>query len=410
MPIIIKQIHELIEMRDIRKAEAIIGRLLRSKQDPNLYFQLLLCRAKVRIFSSRPDEALQDLLVVKNEHPTLTNDPSYQELTADCYLARFETASVGFAQKNDVQHAQELYNALIQDYPLYDNLGWIHYQIGRAYLINANPKLAEDHFLKALFAPSTFPALTAYCYERLGFIAFYEKRQSTLAMTYLTKALHTYPASEPPQWLVQVYLLRSRILKEFGLEDALASAQIAYDIANDAGAKSVIAETLFTMAELYSGYTHNDGFVIEYLNRFMQISKSPIGIDVTWSRAHEMMGNAYANLEKFDQAISAYQNALQCNPYHPWEDSLRFRIAKCYYELKQPQKAIQIIGDLIHNRQSVDYQIYHLLGNAHYALNQYKLAIQAYETAIELAPAGTNIAIMQDLVTMAKQLDSPFGG
>jgi len=74
-------------------------------------------------------------------------------------------------------------------------------------------------FTHALLKQSHVPALTAYCYERLGFIAFYESRELRSAVTFLQKAIATYPANDARLWLVQAHTLHSRILREMRLMD-----------------------------------------------------------------------------------------------------------------------------------------------------------------------------------------------
>ena len=207
------QIQELITSRDYKKAERAIANLLRTDLSSEDSATLFLLRAKARLLSGRPSEAIHDWKQAEEISRIFASKLESQELLADSYLSRYETASVGFAQKSDVREASQIFQKISSKGEEYANIGWVYYQQGRIALIEGQSYAAETYFHKALFNPSTESALTAYCYERLGFVAYYESRQSKKALIFLDKALDTYPISEPRLWLVQVYLLKSRVQK-----------------------------------------------------------------------------------------------------------------------------------------------------------------------------------------------------
>jgi tetratricopeptide (TPR) repeat protein len=124
----------------------------------------------------------------------------------------------------------------------------------------------------------------------------------------------------------------------------------------------------------------------------MQYSKKPLGVDVTWSRVHELLGDAYFQLGQFMMAADAYEAALQHNPYHPWEISLHYRIAQSYYQQNDYAQAIAAVNRLIaaataEDEQVADYRVHEILGNAQFALGQYADAVISYQRALDLAPA-----------------------
>lgn len=407
----LRQIQKLIASREIKKAEVQIARWLRaiSTSDDD-YPELLRARAQVRLLASRPEEALHDLQKACNLRPEWKQQPATLEMLADSYLSRYENATVGFAQKSDVREANELYDRLLREFPDYENQGWIYYQKGRACLIDDRAYAAETFFHKALFAPSTVSTLTAYCYERLAFIAYYEARQHKQALVYLNKAIDTYPASEPRLWLVQVYLLRSRVLREMDLSAAQASAEQALQISSEnASNRALLAEPLFAVAEILADQPGREQAVIEFLQRFTQTAKAPLGVDVTWSRVYEMMGDAYLKLKAYEEAIAAYQNALQYNPYHPWEETVYYRIGHAYYQLQRYEEAIATLEALTENEEPItDYRVYNLLGNAFFALADYDKAAAAYEQGIALAPASADTERMQAYYELSQQMNLPL--
>jgi tetratricopeptide (TPR) repeat protein len=390
----LKQIDDLLLVKnDIKKVEILISKLLRSELSTKDRLQILFRRARVRLLSGRPDNALDDLLSISE---AIQNDSQYVaflELLADCYFARFELASVGFTDRSDTMLAQQTYEEIIHRYPKYSNVGWIYYQLGRIWVTKNQMKEAVECFHQALLSPSHISFLTAYCYERLGFVAYYENRDLNEAIAFLNRAVDTYPASADQKWLVQVNILRSRVLK--GMRDregALRAAEAALSIVSNSGDnKSVLSEALLTTGEILADIAHRDRDVINVLQQFVQNTRKPPGVDVTWSRVSEMFGDAYFNLREYDNAITAYKTALEFNPDHPWILSLYYRIAVNYYQQHAYKSSIQVIHQMleiaVREDQIVnDYRVYDVLGNAQFALGQYEEAVVAYQTALQLAP------------------------
>jgi len=392
----IDSLDDLLARHEIKKAEIAIAKLLRTELSNQERAGALIYRARVRLLSARPDDAINDLMEVQALQPEYFNQPEIIELLGDSYLARFELATVGFADRNDTLQAQNLYHRILNDFPDYMNQGWVYYQLGRIALTDNLHTQAEPYFQQALMTPSHVPALTAYCYERLGFIAFYEKRDLNQALGFLDKAIHTYPASENPVRLVQIHILRSRVLRERQeYKQALAAAEKAVSIALNSGVenRAGLAEALLTAGEMLADFEGRERDAIHYLQQFLQISRTPLGVDVTWSRVHEILGDAYSKLMQHDLAIEAYEAALQYNPYHPWEMSLHYRIARSYYHQSDYANAVAAIERLVaaaeaEGEQIQDYRIYDVLGNAQFALGHYAEAVAAYQKALETAPAN----------------------
>lgn len=107
-----EQIQALIEAKDVRKAEAMIAQLLRSEPSPEQYLDLLEYRAHTRLIASRVDDAIRDLDEIKVAAPQRLEQAHMMALLADCHLARFEFATVGFAEKEDLNMAQAFINRL----------------------------------------------------------------------------------------------------------------------------------------------------------------------------------------------------------------------------------------------------------------------------------------------------------
>ncbi len=396
----IQALEEMILQRDIKKAETTIARYLRDESQPIPEVDLLIYRARVRLVSARLDDALADLAVAQSIAPERFEQPHMLELLGDCYFGHFELASVGFADRADTAHALAAYNKIILNFPNYENLGWVYYQFGRVVLTENHIEEAIQCFTNALMSASTIRSLTSFCYERLGFIAFYESRNLQQAIAFLNKAIDTYPADEPQLWLAQVHTLRGKIYRENNEHDhALEAIDTAVKIAAMDGGDTKIGlvDALLKAGEIASDMEGRETEAIYYLNQFIQNSRRPVGVDVTWSRVHEMLGDAYSRIEQYKSAVDAYRLTLKYNPYHPWEMSLYYRLARNYYEMGDFKQTVASIEMLLkvasaENYDIDDYRIYYVLGNAWYSLGKYSSAVDAYEKALELSPLnGANV-------------------
>lgn len=408
-------IEEYLARREIKKAEVLIAKLLRGAPASRERCQLLVFRARARLLSARPEDALDDIAHVRTLDPSAAQDPTLLELFADAHFARFELASVGFADRSDTATAMQTYECILRESQDYENAGWIHYQMGRALLTDNRTEQAVECFHQGLLTPSRVPALTAYCYERLAFIAFYESRDLKQALTFIDKAIDTYPPGEDRRWLVQVHILRSRVLRDMHrLDQAVRAAESALAVANSSGeSKLGLAEALLTLGELLAGIEGREREVIAHLQQFMQMSKKPLGVDVTWSRVHEMLGDAYFKTGQYALAANAYQSVLQFNPYHPWEVLVYFRIARAFYQAADYERAIQAIQRMMAAAQAegqsvTDYRVYDILGNAFFAVGRYDDALEAYRTALHHAPPNAeNLDKIKTYHDFALELSRP---
>jgi tetratricopeptide (TPR) repeat protein len=380
----LQSVQKYIENHDTKRAEIAIARLLRQNPTNAARVRLLLYRARVRLLTDRPGEATQDLHEIGTLNQQTLDQPEALELLADANLARFEAAQVGFTDRADIHAAQGIYERILTQMPKYDNNGWVQYQLGRIHLMLDQVPDAQNHFRKAMFMPSHVQALTAYCFERLGFIAYYEARQPEQAQVLLVKATQTYPDNASKLWLVQVYTLLSRVLRRLRPDEATSAAREAVHIAgNMLHDRLPLAEALFTLAETLSAQPDRASAVIETVNRFTTTTKTPLGVDVTWSRIYEMLGDAYYQLSDNTSAIAAYENVLTYNPDHPMKDSVQFRIASAQYNQGDYQGAIDTITTLLTDARRdgqamQDQRVYYLLGDANQALGQHQAAKRAY--------------------------------
>ncbi|MBW4435804.1 MAG: tetratricopeptide repeat protein [Pleurocapsa minor GSE-CHR-MK-17-07R] len=408
---LLPEVDLLLIRGDAKRAEVVLARLLRIETDPRMLGAGYMLRARARLVSTRIDSALEDLRMAVEQDASLNGQPEYLELLGDCYLARYELVQMGFADRADTAAALETYERIEAEFPDYENLGWVQYQHARLLMTQNRPADALHLLELSLLSPALAVNHTSYCYERLGFLHFYENRDLGRALGFLNKAIDTYPTGEPRMWLAQVYTLRGRVLRDMmNLSAALSSAEMAVSIASQQSAQNrlSLADAAFSAAEIAAQITGRERDVIGYVQQFTQASVKPTGIDVTWSRAHEMLGDAYWRNGQGQPALAAYLAALQYNPYHPWELSLYYRVARCYYAQHDYAKAIAAVERMLATAEKdgeiiSDYRVYHLAANAYYAHRNYAMAAQMYQSAISLAPQETTaVSEMIQFLQMAR--------
>ncbi len=409
-----RNVDELLNRRDVKRAEVLIARLMRAELSASERAHLLIVRARARLLSARIDDALDDLIHAQMLLPDEFISPLTLELLGDCHFARFERASVGFADRSDTAQAIAAYDHLLVDFPQYGNRGWIHYQRGRILLTDNRIADAVECFGQALLAPSIVSALTAYCYERLGFVAFYERREFDQALSFLDKAAATYPNQEDRLWLVHVHTLCSRVYREMrAFDSAVEAANAAVAVASSADGKAGLSDALLTAAETLALLEGREKEVIARLQQYVSISKQPLGIDVTWSRIHEMLGDAYFKANQWQTSVAAYEAALQFNPYTPWELSLHYRIARGLYSLGDYERSVQAVQKMLKAAEAdgeaiSDYKVYNILGNSLFALKRYDEAVHAYESALQIAPANSeSLDKLRQYYQFAQDLSKP---
>lgn len=393
----LEAIDQALHENDLRKAEVVATRLLRSDDLPaETRCQILIRRATVRLRSDRPDDALEDVQTALALQPSFSRLVEVKALFGDIYFARFMLAEFGFSDRNNTELALQYYNEVIERYSNSEHAGWVYYQRGRLYLTQGQIETATNDFLMALQKENRPRTLYALCYERLGFINLFEVRDPKAAITYFDQAIKAFPTIENRAGLVQIHILRSRALRELGdytaALEAASAALHSVDVAAP-DSRRTLTDAQLAVGEVLALIPGREAEAIEHLLNFLQNSKRPQGVDVTWSRVYETLGDLSLKLERYEQAIEAYQASLSFNLYHPWEVNIHYQIARCYYRMRAYERVITSIEKMQQaaeeeNQMISDYRVFNVKANAHFALEHYEDAAQAYRKALQLAPPG----------------------
>ncbi len=382
------EIWQLIQQGDIKRAEVTIARWLPAARKSTALADLYLARAKCKLLSDRPQEALEDWQLALEKNAAIAQVPDALELRADTHFALFEMSSVGFAGNEDSRNSAQLYRQLIAEHPQGANRAWWHYQLGRVLLSANQIEEAIAHFKQAGHMPSQRNTVRAYSGERLAYIAYYEKRNLTEALGYMERALSEYPQQASREWRVEILLLKARV--SFELHRWAQARQCIEDAIQSLDPQSSHRPTtLFSAAEILLKIPEQVDRAISLLEELLHTSKRPPGIDVGWARAQELLGEAYLQVERYPDAALAFRQALHHNPYSPWSSALRYQLACAYYQSGEYDHACECAAQLIEVERNEggeisDYRIFDLLGNAHFALGRYEEARIAYSQALKL--------------------------
>lgn len=382
-----------LEDDDLRQAENTIARLLKSSLSDNEKALVILRRARTRFLRQHSEDALADIEQAAYLFPSIRELAYTKALLGDIYFSRFMLAEPGFSDRADTDKALEYYTDVLTNYPHYRLRGWVHYQRGCIYVTENNTEQAIRDFEAGLKRDNIPASLHAFCYERLGFIAL-DHREPDNALDALDEAIAAYPTGKNAALLVQIHLLRSRAFRvKQNYQAALDAATRALDSLDTAAPnyRDAFIEAHLAIGEILANMAGREAEAIEHLLQFLETSKRPLGVDVTWSRVYETLGDLSLRVNRNEQAIEAFMAALDFNPYHPMEVNVRYKIARCYYRLRAYEKAIDALEGMIEaalaDHQTItDYHVYYVLANSHFALEHYPLAAAAYHHAVELAP------------------------
>ena len=164
----------------------------------------------------------------------------------------------------------------------------------------------------------------------LGFIELSERRNSVAALQYFRQAIEHYPAHDTSGWLTQLHIRVSRAYLDMGQhEEALSAAHRALrDIqgGSTSSVRAILPEAHKAVGDVLAAMPGGEAEAIKHFLRFLQSSRRPPGIDVTWSQVHETIGQLSFKLERYQEAIDAYEKALEYNPYHPGKSTCATRL------------------------------------------------------------------------------------
>ncbi len=107
------------------------------------------------------------------------------------------------------------------------------------------------------------------------------------------------------------------------------------------------------------------------------IKQNPEDYETYWG-----LGNAYFELENYDEAIVNYQKAIEIKPN---QHEVFYNLGLAYSKVEYYEKAIVNYQKAIEIKPN-KYGAFYNLGNIYYKLEDYKKAIENYQKAVEIKP------------------------
>ena len=170
---------------------------------------------------------------------------------------------------------------------------------------------------------------------------------------------------ESPQEIKDRIALRERLLEELGEEDETVAAR---------------AELHYTLGGLYWAKREYDR-ALEHTLRALALAHRTANERLeTW--AWNGLGNVYTDLGRYEEAIAAYQKAIELDPKFTWPWN---NLGTVYDDLGRYEEAIAAYQKAIELDPQFTWP-WNNLGTVYDDLGRYEEAIAAYQKAIELDP------------------------
>jgi Flp pilus assembly protein TadD len=134
---------------------------------------------------------------------------------------------------------------------------------------------------------------------------------------------------------------------------------------------------------------------MEEIKFLQEAAKKEPGNPEIWTR----LGNALMDSSRFNEAVDAYQKALDINPK---EVDVRVDLGTCYRNIKEPNKAAEAY------RKALEFNPNHFMAHKNlavvltYDLKDSAQGIKEFEKALELAPNASDAAQLRQVISELK--------
>ena len=163
--------------------------------------------------------------------------------------------------------------------------------------------------------------------------------------------------------------------KEIALRERLLA-----DLPHGVESQAARADLFYNLASLYAIKGENKQSM-DLLKRGLEIAQW-LQVPVMQSRFWGGLGIIYHNLNHFDEAVNAYQRAIE---YNPKDSVIWAHLSDVYRDQGRMQDAINACKKAI-NLDPKDAGPWNNLGNVYFAQGRNDDAIRAYQKAIDLSP------------------------
>lgn len=383
----LEPIESSLKKGDYRRAEQLLEKISINHRDDA---QVVILAAKHAYLTGKYTKSITLLETLPPEEL----NPETRILFGDAYFARYKQAPIGHSQRTDADYALQHYHSCTSDFAEYEDIAWVYYKIGLVLKTLNEQESACSYFRQSLNMPSQSLSVKSFAYEQLAQHEFYIQRDFKQALQLLELAIAVYTPDSDQVWFIHTLLFKAKILQvQQRFEYAFKAVELAIKHAQThfQSDGNQLADIYFKAGELTSQMEGYDVHSEKYMQSYLQLRPKPEGIDISWSRANEVIANMHFTASHYRQALTAYIATLQYNPYHPWQTTIHYQIARCYYHEGDYPHTISALQQLLDTAERdnitvTDFRVYDMLGSAYFALGDFKAAAHSYREALKLTP------------------------
>ncbi|MBK6264227.1 tetratricopeptide repeat protein [Marivirga sp. S37H4] len=261
------------------------------------------------------------------------------------------------------------------------------YYLGKLYLENDNPRYAVNAFQQAKLL-DYIPAIKEESQYQLAKLYIKQKLFSD-AISELKDFVSRYPqsnyATEANELLSQAYLNTN-------------AYELAIEFIESIPNKTLRLKEAYQKVAFYQGAEYFNQAQFYKAVQFFEKSVSYPQNKSLAGKAYYWMGEAYATGKKYEEAINAYEKALNhSSSSDEWYPALQYGLAHVYYNDKQFSNALNYFNAYVKYGKSRPYYEDALirLADCYYVSKKYSLALSNYQTAIDQKNEKSDYAYFQ---------------
>lgn len=193
------------------------------------------------------------------------------------------------------------------------------------------------------------------------------------------------------------------LLKEKRYEEAILHCKESLNLNPDQVSAYIILSRIYLVQHDHLHAIQTLEKILEY-QRHYNMDGTAVEINIDPAILYFNLGNSYFNINRFDNAITNFKQAIQLKPDY-FQKCVNL-IVQAYINLGMPDAALSEIQTIMHQgkRDEMTLHLLRITGNEFAKRNQYKEAAKAYRMALEIRPDIPEIQKLLSLLTRHNQL------
>lgn len=287
--------------------------------------------------------------------------------------AMFQVAN-SYYRANRTFEAVSNFRRMLRIYPFSTLREQAQYNVAYIYLNNSNYSQAIEEFQTVI---SRFPGTdwAARSQYNIG-DAFYNAGEYDRAIDAYKKVLDNYPRS---RYIIEAINGIQYAQLSSGGQDS--SSVILEEFLGDNPQSSTADQLRYRQAETVFQTGDYEGAIREF-RQYLRVTNS----DDLAPEAYANLGESYRQLGQIDRSINAYQTIVDDYPDDGQVPSALTSLGLLYYDQGEYQTSHQYFEQLLGTASRFAQEAYIGMGNASLAQDQYEIAREEYESALQVNP------------------------